>query len=151
MLKYLICPLCLHSSGKSEPKNLAHSDNSGNILSLSLFGITVKLWWNLLPLLWALFILYTLSLGLEFSVSFAHNSTTNDAIDKQRPQFNSAHQIGSETPWIASLVVVAKGITAGKESLGGIFHPQKLMMFLAAKPQPVELWKNRYYNWIQRV
>ena len=39
----------------------------------------------------------------------------------------------------------------GKEKPGGIFHLQKLGMFLRAQQEPAELWTNGCYDWIKKV
>ena len=45
---------------------------------------------------------------------FAHNATTSSAMDKQRQQFHSAHQIGLKTPYVDALTVDGHCFTEGR-------------------------------------
>ena len=56
----------------------------------------------------------------------ACNTTTSGPIDKQRPQADSAHQIGPETTLQGVLIVVESGGKGGRIHAAGIFHSQKL-------------------------
>ena len=70
---------------------------------------------------------------------------------KQRPQFDSARQIGPEIQLHEILMVVVGCGTEGKERMGGIFHPQKSKTFWLVAKQPEELSTNGDHSWIQRV
>ncbi len=50
--------------------------------------------------------IHSLPTFTEIGNSLACSSITSDAIDKQRPQQDSAHQIGVETPLTDFLMVV---------------------------------------------
>src|SRR5271154_3533803 len=73
---------------------------------------------------------------------FACSSTATRAIDKRRPQQDSAHQVGPEITLHRILMVVVSCCTWGEDVWGGIFCPQTLEMFWPTLQQPAELWTN---------
>src|SRR6266480_4720635 len=76
---------------------------------------------------------------------FDCGGTTNGPMGKWTPQLDSAHQIGAETPPLGILIV---GCLCKQR--GGI-KLRKSETFLIVEEQPMVLWVNGHYGWIQHI
>ena len=83
--------------------------------------------------------------GWKFSPSeignvFACGTGTMNAMDKWRLPFDSAHQIGSEAPWVDALTVDGQCSMKDRRCPTEFWKAEKLVLFLQRTPQPAVLW-----------
>jgi len=70
---------------------------------------------------------------------------------KQMARLDSACQKGAKILFHGVLIVVGDGLGTGKVCWGRILKIGKSEMFSLPEPQPLMLWQNGVYDWIQRI